>query len=164
MDWRNNPRRRGVLPHMRTLATAGCVDELVARTQQITLDSPRLWGSMNAHQMLMHLGGAAASALGEKPFAFQPRAGGALRRFVLCYLMPRYPRGMRVGQNDPARRVVDPATFERDKQRVIDLTRAMAAPDARLAPTHPLFGTMRRRHWLRWAYMHTDHHLRQFGA
>jgi hypothetical protein len=148
---------------MRTLASSGCVDELVARIQQITPDSPRLWGQMNAHQMLLHLGGAAAGALGEAKFTLKPRAGGAVIRLVLFYLMPRYPRGVRVG-NDPAKRVVDPAMFERDRQRVIDVTRAMAARDAPLVPTHPLFGRMSRRNWQRWAYMHTDHHLRQFGA
>ena len=147
----------------RTLATAGCVEDLVARTQQISPDSPRMWGEMNAHQMLLHLGGAAAAALGQAKFTLKPRPGGAVVRIVLFYLMPRYPRGVKVG-NDPAKRVADPATFERDRQRVIDLTRAMAAPDAPLAPTHPLFGTMSRRNWQRWAYMHTDHHLRQFGV
>jgi hypothetical protein len=148
---------------MRTLASSGCVDELVARTQRITPDSPRQWGSMTPHQMLLHLGGASAAALGEARFTLKPRAGGAIVRVILFYLMPRYPRGVRVG-NDPARRVVDPAAFDRDRQRVIDLTRAMAAPDAPLVATHPLFGTMSRRNWQRWAYMHTDHHLRQFGA
>lgn len=148
---------------MRTLATPGCMEDLVARTQQIMPDSPRLWGSMNAHQMLLHLGGAAAAALGEAKFTLKPRPGGAVIRFVLFNLLPRYPRGVRVG-NDPAKRVVDPAMFERDKQRVIELTRAMVAPDARFVPTHPIFGTMSRRNWQRWAYMHTDHHLRQFGV
>jgi hypothetical protein len=148
---------------MRTLLTPDSVDDLIARTQLITADSPRQWGSMNVHQMLLHLGGAGAAALGQAKFTLQPRRGGAVVRLVLFYLMPRYPRGVRVG-NDPARRVVDPAMFERDKQRVIDLTRAMAAPDAPFVPTHPLFGTMSRRNWQRWAYMHTDHHLRQFGA
>jgi hypothetical protein len=149
---------------MRTIATNGSVEDLVARTQTITPDSPRMWGSMNAHQMLMHLAGAASAALGEKEFVLKPGRGGALMRVVLLYLMPRYPRGIRVGNNNPAARVVDPATFDRDKQRVIDLTRTLAAPDAAFVPTHPLFGTMSRRNWQRWAYMHTDHHLRQFGA
>ena len=85
-------------------------------------------------------------------------------RFVLFYLMRRYPRGIRIGSNGPAGRVVDPSTFDRDKRRVIDLLRAMAAPTASLVPRHPIFGSMSRGNWLRWAYMHTDHHLRQFGV
>lgn len=28
---------------------------------------------------------------------------------------------------------------------------------------HPIFGRLSRAAWLRWAYLHMDHHLRQFG-
>ena len=148
---------------MRNLGTSGCLDDLVARVQRVTPDSARLWGKMNAQQMLLHLGGASAAALGQKEFVIKPRPGGAVVRFVLFYLMRRYPRDIRVGSN-PAGRAVDPSDFDRDRQRVIDLLRAMAAPDASLVPRHPIFGRMSRGSWLRWAYMHTDHHLRQFGV
>ena len=29
---------------------------------------------------------------------------------------------------------------------------------------HPIFGRLSRTAWLRWGYLHIDHHLRQFGA
>jgi hypothetical protein len=29
---------------------------------------------------------------------------------------------------------------------------------------HPLLGTMSDAAWMRWGYLHVDHHLRQFGA
>jgi len=29
---------------------------------------------------------------------------------------------------------------------------------------HPLFGPMSRAEWLRWGYLHMDHHFRQFGV
>jgi hypothetical protein len=28
---------------------------------------------------------------------------------------------------------------------------------------HPIFGRITRAEWLRWGYLHADHHLRQFG-
>jgi hypothetical protein len=31
-------------------------------------------------------------------------------------------------------------------------------------PAHPIFGRLSDSEWLRWGYLHTDHHLRQFGA
>jgi hypothetical protein len=31
-------------------------------------------------------------------------------------------------------------------------------------PRHPIFGRMSEADWLRWGYLHMDHHLRQFGA
>ena len=39
---------------------------------------------------------------------------------------------------------------------------AVASGDA-LEPMHGNFGTMSVRDWQRWAYRHTNHHLRQFG-
>jgi len=29
---------------------------------------------------------------------------------------------------------------------------------------HPIFGDMSEAEWMRWGYLHCDHHLRQFGA
>jgi hypothetical protein len=29
---------------------------------------------------------------------------------------------------------------------------------------HPVFGRISGSAWLRWAYLHADHHLRQFGV
>jgi hypothetical protein len=29
---------------------------------------------------------------------------------------------------------------------------------------HPIFGPMTEKEWMRWGYLHMDHHLRQFGA
>ena len=31
-------------------------------------------------------------------------------------------------------------------------------------PAHPIFGPMTLRAWMRWGYLHVDHHLRQFSA
>ena len=41
-------------------------------------------------------------------------------------------------------------------------TVADAAPGA-LTPAHGFFGRMSTADWQRWAYKHTNHHLRQFG-
>jgi len=38
-----------------------------------------------------------------------------------------------------------------------------AAPAEALEPVHGFFGTMSLADWHRWAYKHTDHHLRQLG-
>lgn len=31
-------------------------------------------------------------------------------------------------------------------------------------PPHPIFIAMSHDEWMRWGYLHMDHHLRQFGA
>ncbi len=37
------------------------------------------------------------------------------------------------------------------------------ARGTRVAPSHPMFGPMMETDWMRWGYLHADHHLRQFG-
>ena len=41
--------------------------------------------------------------------------------------------------------------------------RGVAARNLENARSHPIFGPMRPKDWLRWGYLHADHHLRQFG-
>jgi hypothetical protein len=43
-----------------------------------------------------------------------------------------------------------------------DWPRALAS-NANHGGAHGLFGTMSLRDWQRWAYRHTNHHLRRFG-
>lgn len=57
-----------------------------------------------------------------------------------------------------------PADFAADVARVESLLRAFAAAQGTGCAEHPIFGPMSPKAWLRWGYLHTDHHLRQFGA
>jgi hypothetical protein len=52
-----------------------------------------------------------------------------------------------------------------------DLARAEALMEAFVAragssdwPAHPIFGRLSDAAWMRWGYLHLDHHLRQFGG
>jgi hypothetical protein len=56
-----------------------------------------------------------------------------------------------------------PVEFVEDRARLLK-TFMLFCGCAELAPTHPMFGSMRRADWLRWGYLHADHHLRQFSA
>jgi len=150
---------------MRNLATAEVLDDLVARLRRLTPTQPRVWGTMNVHQMVRHLGDGAAAVLQQREFSTKPRRGPTgLLRFVALYLAPRMPRGIRTGAN-PAATVVDPGDFDRDRERAVTLTTQLASASAgALRAQHPIFGVMSRADWMRYAFLHTDHHLRQFGA
>jgi hypothetical protein len=57
-----------------------------------------------------------------------------------------------------------PGDFEADRQELISRTEAFAGKPAYLATArHPFFGRISDEEWLRWGYLHMDHHLRQFG-
>jgi hypothetical protein len=58
-----------------------------------------------------------------------------------------------------------PAELERDKGQLLKLIeRFTTLPNGLEQQSHPFFGRMTEREWMRWGYLHTDHHLRQFGA
>jgi uncharacterized membrane protein YfcA len=149
---------------MRHISDAVVLDDLVNRLRRLVPTQPRRWGTMNAQQMALHVGDACAAVLKQRAFSVRPQGGPAgVRRVVALYLMPRMPRGLKTGAH-PAGVVVEPAAFARDLERAVVLHRqlATAAPDT-LADRHPIFGLMKHAHWMRWAFLHTDHHLRQFG-
>jgi hypothetical protein len=67
--------------------------------------------------------------------------------------------------HDPRAGGTRPTDFDRDRQRVVAALRTIAAAGAgSLEPAHGMFGPMTTGDWQRWAWRHTDYHLRQFGA
>ena len=54
--------------------------------------------------------------------------------------------------------------FAADLARLEALLEHVAAARDLDGQRHPTFGRMSEGAWLRWGYLHVDHHLRQFGA
>jgi hypothetical protein len=152
---------------MKTLAREEDTAEILRRIRQVRPDSVRRWGCMSAHQMVCHLTDACRMALGETAVS---SATGRLRRPVLkwvaLYLPRPWPPGILtrpeieqgIGGTPPGAFAADVGELE----RVLALV-ASRRPDFNW-PVHPIFGRMSHREWLRWAYLHADHHLRQFGV
>ena len=121
---------------------------------------------MSAHQMICHLADAFRMATGHKPAS---EASGLLHRTLLKWFVLYVPLAWPAGI--PTRPELDqmlggtkPLEFARDVAEVESLLVRFAADRAIDRPAHPIFGPMSQDAWLRWAYLHTDHHLRQFGA
>lgn len=58
-----------------------------------------------------------------------------------------------------------PGDFELDRSKLLGLAERFCDFHATARRNeHPFFGAMSEGEWLRWGYLHTDHHLRQFGA
>jgi len=149
---------------MRTIADSAVTEDLVSRLRRLDPAQRCLWGTINAQQMVVHVGDASAAVLKQRPFSAKPRGGPAgIRRFLLLYVLPSMPRGIKSGA-EPAATVVEPATFAKDVERAAVLLQQLAgAPPDALVDRHPILGPMTRTQWMRWAFMHMDHHLRQFG-
>ena len=150
---------------MTTLGDPRDAAQLVRRLRTVQPDSAARWGRMSAHQMICHACDALRMALGER--AVSP-ATGLLHRTVLkwivLYVPVRWPAGILTRPEiDQEAGGTKPSDFARDVSELESLLTIVARTDHSW-PMHPIFGHMSDRAWLRWAYLHTDHHLRQFGV
>ena len=123
---------------------------------------------MTAGQMICHLADWFRVTIGERSAASQVKSSlppGVMRWLALYSGMP-WPKGV------PTRPEVDafvggttPSAFDADVQELLRLLDRFSsnARDFQWQP-HPMFGSMPDRDWMRWGYLHMNHHLRQFGV
>jgi hypothetical protein len=153
--------------HMKTLARPHDKIEILRRLQQVRPDSVRRWGRMSAHEMVCHLCDSSRMALGQKPVS--PATGPLQRtllKWIALYAPTPWPPGVFTRPEiDQECGGTKPAHFPADVYELESLVELMTAEPSRMhGHVHPIFGGMSRAAWLRWAYLHMDHHLRQFGA
>ncbi len=154
---------------MKSLASADDAAELIRRLGLVRPDSTRRWGRMTVHQMVCHLGDSFRMVTGEKAVV---ETSTVLQRtvvkWVALYAPMRWPGGRittvpeldQCGAGGTA-----PEDFAADVARVRAYVERMAREAGTATwPRHPYFGAMSIADWLRWGYLHVDHHLRQFGA
>ena len=152
---------------MKTLARLRDKDEIVQRLRKVRPDSVRRWGRMSAHQMVCHLSDSILAVTGQKPVS---EASGPLQRtlvkWMALYLPLRWPVGIRTRPEvDQEVGGTRPSEFAADMAQLEALLALITTQPRRFEwKTHPIFGRMSDAAWLRWAYLHADHHLRQFGA
>lgn len=152
---------------MRSLADSATLRSILDRLATVQSGQPARWGRMSAHGMICHLADSFRGTMGEKPIS---HATGWPQRTVMkwfaLYVPVRWPKGI------PTRPEVEqgvggtpPGNLERDRDELIRITYRFCDPARNLDdPVHPIFGKMSRNQWMRWGYLHMDHHLRQFGA
>lgn len=151
---------------MKSLEDPQCKAELVERIGRVSQDSPRLWGKMNAAQMVCHLSDAFLGVMGQKPISPAPgRYPRTIVKWIALYAPFQWPKGVPTRPEfDQAIGGTPPSEFEEDKRRLLALVEQFTKKprDFTLQP-HPIFLEMSDRDWMRWGYLHPDHHLRQFG-
>jgi len=151
---------------MPTISDSPALELLVSRLSRLREDSTRKWGTLTPGEMLCHLGDATDGVLGHRATPGPPPSGTPrpLLKWLALYAPLKWPRGVptRPGVN-PRIDGTRPSNFEQDRARALRGLLELATRDAGLSPAHSRFGPMTVRDWRRWAWRHTDHHLRQFG-
>lgn len=151
---------------MKTMARPSDKAEILRRLKTVRPECTRKWGRMSSHQMVCHLSDSFRMATHQR--AASPATGilqSTVMKWVALYAPLPWPAGI------PTRPEVDqeaggtpPGDFAADLAELESLVETVATPASDYRwPAHPIFGPMSEAAWLRWAYLHTDHHLRQFG-
>ena len=148
----------------RTLLDPRTFDDIVNRLRRITPDTPRRWGRMNAHQLVCHLADSYRLPLGEKQVAPLEKQANRLIKWYALYVPIPWPKSFEAppeaNQEIGGTR---PTNFADDLSNAEALLRRFVAAGCNTTVEHPFFGDASANEWARWAFLHTDHHLRQFG-
>lgn len=151
---------------MKTLARQADKAEILQRLRRLRPESGRRWGRMSAHQMVCHLSDSFLMATGQKPVShatspFRQTIG----KWLALYLPLRWPAGILTRPElDQETQGTKGTTFPADVARLEALVERATTQSWSIDwQVHPIFGPMSRAAWLRWGYLHVDHHLRQFG-
>jgi hypothetical protein len=151
----------------KTLTNPADRGEILARLGMVRVDSARVWGKMSAHQMILHLHEGFLSVMGEGDvvLAKTPLPRGVMRWLALDLPRP-WPQGV------PTMPAVDQVLkgaapelgrFPADVAALDELVRRISGGGT-VWKAHPFFGVMTDAQWLRWGWLHMDHHFRQFGC
>jgi hypothetical protein len=141
--------------------------EILRRLRNVRPASNGLWGRMSPHQMICHLKDSFQMAFGEKQVK---SIGNIFHRTLAKWIAFSVP--LPIPKNRPTLPEINqeikgtcPQDFEKDLAELVKLVERFAEQaDAFYAMDHPIFGTMSAKQWARWGYLHTNHHLRQFGV
>jgi hypothetical protein len=150
---------------MKTLAKSEDFNSIQSRLASLTSNDSARWGRMNAHQMVCHLCDSMRVPLGEKFVSdFEMSAlNRDLMKWGALYFPLKWPKNVSTRPElDQSQRDAPLGDFESDRQYALALVPRLC--DANLeGKRHPYFGQITRSQWLRWGWLHADHHLRQFG-
>lgn len=123
---------------------------------------------MTAHQAVCHLADSFKMCAGTRPC--EPTTPGFFNRVVVKWIALEapmaWPHGVRTRpEADQSIGGTRPVEFAHDVEDLLaTMERFAPGIEGFGAFPHPIFGHMSETEWLRWGYLHMDHHLRQFGA
>jgi hypothetical protein len=136
--------------------------ETVRRIEAITPETKRLWGTMNAAQMLAHIDILFQQALGKMPIR---RIPWLLKKFLKWYILSPKPfkKSERTGPDWETAGAEK--NFAHEKSSVLaNLKEVFGRGPGGIPDEHPAMGKITAEEWGFNLWKHTDHHLRQFGV
>jgi hypothetical protein len=148
-----------------SLEDASCREEIQKRLEAFHPHVERRWGVLTPGGVVCHL--AASYEMATRGTVSTQRPGPLQRtvvRYFALHTSVRWPRGVptlpQLVEGAPG---VRPQDFDQDRARLMAAYKAFGALKSLAGRVHPIFGPLTHWEWMRWGYLHADHHLRQFG-
>ena len=150
---------------MKTLSNLSDRREISLRLAELSPTDVARWGLMSVHQMVCHLDDSYEVACGNRTVS--PATSLIQRTIVKWFALNtpmQWPRGV------PTRPEIEqgkggsiPGDFRQDLASLLAAFARFCDDSPNPPIRHPIFGNMTAANWMRWGYLHADHHLRQFG-
>ena len=150
---------------VKTLLNTADRNEVLDRLTKVRPENQRRWGSMSAHQMICHLSDSFRAALWEKQISQSTTLfKRTIYKWAALWLPFHWPHGIKTRpEMDQHQGGTPPAEFATDLEKLRIVLDRFCNSNGEFAP-HATLGQMSRSERMRHAYLHMDHHLRQFGA
>lgn len=152
---------------MHTMINTADYGRILERINALQPDDRALWGRMTVNEALCHVTDVFRMAFGTIK---TPDKSNALTRQVLKrVVLLGFPSPKGKIQTSPALdqskgKGTRPTTLEQDKQFFQEQITEFIRTDAAFAfQPHPIFGQLTKTEWGRLLFLHTNHHLTQFG-
>lgn len=151
---------------MQTLLAVEDRRQIAERIAALTPKDQHRWGKMNVGQMICHLADSYCFALAEKDAS--PESIGPARRKIVKWIAlkspTKWPHGIRTRpEMEQGSGGTPPNDFDQDRAGLLAIFERFCSEPPKLECPHPIFGVLSREEWMRWGWLHADHHLRQFG-
>ncbi|WP_263358243.1 DUF1569 domain-containing protein [Acidicapsa ligni] len=148
---------------MKSLYDSSAAEEIKHRLAAITPTSERLWGKMNAAQMLAHCCLNLETACGDN---VQPRS--FIGKLIGPLFKSEFSRDKLWRKNSPtvpAYIISEERDLNAERERLLLLIDRFqkGGPVACTQAPHAFFGKLSVEEWGKGMYKHLDHHLRQFN-
>jgi Protein of unknown function (DUF1569) len=149
-----------------TLENAGDRKAILGRLAQMRPESMRQWGKMTAHQAVCHLSDSFRGVMGDRALSGKPFPLGGVIKWVALYTPLPWSKNLpTMPEVDQMKLGTPPVEFLGDAKELERLVgRFSTVPHDFSWKPHPFFGEMREQDWMRWGWLHMDHHFRQFGV
>jgi len=138
--------------------------ELINRINQLTADTPALWGKMTPAQMMAHCHASMSVA-----FGYSKNIRHWIGIFFGNFAKKRMLKVKEFDRNMPTveqLRITNDCNFIEEKEKFIRLIQsALTKREPGLVKyPHPYFRKFKAGEWSQLNWKHLDHHLRQFGV